>query len=317
MKEIYFAKKRLYAHTSHIVDGDAFIIVEPEVTNDSKEDADVWIDIHMHQLIDNGKEPIDEVPGVMAAGHVKLHVPAGKSAVARTQVCVDNAVAWSPEKPTMYVVECVLYKPVPEGEALPNPKLLAGLAMREPHAMKMLDFVETRYGIRQVSVDSKNGFCIDGNKLELKFGRLDNRTPETFQEEYQRVKVLKNTGANAIQIKGDEVSEFFLDCCDRLGIMVFDEVSEDASVRRDRNHPSIIGWIMPAELRHLSAGIPVGGICDESYGMEGDSFDVAAWYDNSETICAGWDYIGIPDRDMKPKFAAVMFPSRVMVQGLK
>lgn len=322
MKEIYFAKKRLYAHTSHIVEGNAFIIVQPEVVNDTDKDIDVWVDIHMHQLIDNGAEPIDEVPGIMAAGHVKLHVPANSSKAVRTMVCVENAQLWSQEQPTMYVVEGVLYKPVPEGEALPNPKLMAGLAMREPHSMKMLDFAETRFGIRSIWADAKNGFTINGKKADIKLGTLDSTRSENFQDEYKRVSDFKTKGTNAVVIDRATQSEFFLDCCDRLGIIVFDTVADIDIVKEDRNHPCVVAWnIVKSEqskdsfaevIREADATRPVGGICDAAYGMVDDKFDVMAWYDNTETVCAAWDYVGYPDEDMRLDAAKILFANRLM-----
>ena len=62
-KTIRFAEKGLYAVMHHIIGKDAFVIVESTVQNDTDEAVDVWVDLHMHQLIDNGAEQMDEEGG--------------------------------------------------------------------------------------------------------------------------------------------------------------------------------------------------------------------------------------------------------------
>ena len=89
--------------------------------------------------------------------------------------------------------------------------------------------------------------------------------------EERKVELLKANGYNAVRCAHNQVSEHFLDACDKHGILVihetfdqwqrakreqdyhqfFDEWSDydlAASVRRDRNHPSIIMWSIGNEV---------------------------------------------------------------------
>ncbi len=339
-KEIYFKENGLYAYTGHMIQDDAFIIVETAVVNDSAKDQDVWIDIHMHQLIDTGKKEIAEESGIKAAGAVKLSVPAGECRTSRTQICVENAAIWDVDAPVLYVVEAVLYKPVGENEALPNPKLIAGLAMREPHAMKMMDFEETRFGIRSITMDAKNGFCLNGRSVKLRgessLPSAEIRKPDTeedaFDAEYQKVKNYKESGANAVHVIGRWMTDDFFDACNRLGVLVLDEVSGEDEIRHVRSFPCVAAWLIGEactkredNMAEKSLGFSemvraldntrfVGGICGASLGADADGgFDRKAWNDRTEGICAPWDFVGYPKEDDCIAEAAVLFPNRVIL----
>lgn len=315
-KDIFFENNGLYAHTSHMVNGDAFIIAEASVENHSSEDQEVWIDIHMHQLIDNQKVQMDEEPGIKAAGAIKLFVPAGECQTARTQICVEDAAVWSIAHPILYVVEAVLYKAVPEGEALPNPRLLAGMALEEPHSMKMLDFQETHFGIRTVTVDVKNGFCLNGEMIKLKGGRYENSEAAVFELQYQLVAKYKENGYNAILIEQGQASEHLMECCSRLGVLLLEEVSDGESIRCDRNSPAVVMWIAEDvqvdEIRRSDSTRYIGGICDAAVGVREGAFDRHLWNDATEKICAPWSVCGYPDVNSNYREAHALFPNRVM-----
>lgn len=338
-KELCFKKNGLYAYTGHMLQNDAFIIVETAVVNDSPKDQDVWIDIHMHQLIDTGKKEIAEEPGIKAAGAIKLSVPAGECRISRTQICVENAVIWDVDAPALYVVEAVLYKPVGENEALPNPKLIAGLAMREPHAMKMMDFEETRFGIRSITMDAKNGFCLNGRTVPLAGGFMQQAAVSAavqskeavFDAEYQKVKKYKESGYNAVHVVGNQMSDDFFDACNRLGVLVLDEVSGEEEICHERSFPCVAAWMiseacvkkednlaeksleLSERVRALDATRFVGGICDASLGADADGgFDRRAWDDITESVCAPWDFVGYPKENDCFEEASVLFPNRVI-----
>lgn len=339
-KEIYFKKNGLFAHTSHVKNEDAFITVEIAVVNESKEDQPVWIDIHMHQLIDTGKLQIAEEPGIKAKGMTKLFLPKGAQKTARTQLCVENAVMWDIETPILYVVEAVLYKPVQEGEALPNPKLVAGLAMQKPHSMKMLDFEETRFGIRMITMDAKNGFCINGKSMKLIGGKLLSSTEnektdtkeEAFELEYEKVKAYKESGCNTVWVESEKMSDDFFDACNRLGVLVLDEVCKKERICHERSFPSVAAWMMGKHLlaesenkesdslefselvRALDSTRCVGGVCDDSFGESADgSFDHKIWNDVTEAVCAPWDFVGYPKENHWFDEAGVLFPNRMII----
>lgn len=316
-KMIHFAENGLHAAVQHTAGADVFVSVTCAVHNDSDERTAVWVDLHMHQLIDNGKEQMDEERGIKAAGAVKLEIAPHTLGYVQTQICVEDAVLWNPDKPILYVVEGVLYGAVPEGEALPNPRLLAGMALRAPHAMKMLDFAETHFGMRTVTVDAKNGLRINGTQVKLK-GDGDCSTKEaSFKQQYQAVREYRNRGNNAICVKRSQVSDAFLECSSRLGVLVLEEAEAAEDISRHQNFPAVIAWLegnLSAEdIRAKDAVRVIGGICDSGYGMdEAGSFSPEKWLEGTETICAGWSMTGCPKEYTAYRQAHALFPNRVM-----
>lgn len=328
MKDLCFVANGLYASTSHIVGNDAFITVEVAVENQTQDAQETWIDIHMHQLIDTAKYEIAEEPGIKAAGAIKLVVPAKATGYARTVICVENAVQWTLDKPILYVVEAVLYKPVAEGEALPNPKLIAGLAKRQPHAMKMLDFEETRFGIRTISLDARNGMCINGQAVVLNAKnvgmdaskeRVPQSKEEAFEKAYQYAFQIKKEGYNAVLIHSKEITDEFLDACNRLGIMILDGVTSNKDICRVRSFPAVVAWVacekgIEEQIRMLDAMRPIGGIASADYGRrETGKFDRMEWNDVTEELCAAWDFVGYPKEYTQLEEAYILFPNRAIL----
>lgn len=243
-EQLHIANDGIYAYTNHFVEEDAFITVETTVENHTASDTCAWIDL---KITPEGTEEL------CASGKIKLFVPRGKSAVARTQLCVENARRWDIESPNLYHIHAQL---VTES--------------------KTLDAADTVFGIRTISVDAKYGFCLNGRPLKLKGGCLhhDNGilgAASFYDSEYRRVKLHKENGYNALRMAHNPASTALLECCDRLGILVIEEAFDawhmhknyhdfsmqfdmqweqelTAFITRDRNHPSIIFWSIGNEL---------------------------------------------------------------------
>ncbi len=317
-KTIRFVEKGLYAVMHHIIGKDAFVTVESTVQNDTDEAVDVWVDLHMHQLIDNEKEQMDEEPGIKAAGAVKLRIAARAAQKVRTQICVEDAVLWNPDAPVLYVVEGVLYRAVKEGEALPNPRLLAGMALEEPHAMKMLDFAETHFGMRTVTVDAKNGLRINGKSVKLRGDGECSAKEVSFGQQYQTILQYRNRGNNAICKRGGQLSESFLECCSRLGVFVLEAPETVENIRDHRNYPCVIAWMgenIDTEKIHMQdESREIGGICNSGYGVDEEShFSLDKWLARTEDVCAGWSIQGCPKECTAYRQAHALFPNRVML----
>lgn len=170
-----------------------------------------------------------------------------------SEYIVKKPELWSVDKPLLYTAQVTL---------LSNGK--------------ELDKIEVRFGIRTISFSAENGFQLNGKTLKLKGGCVhhDNGllgAAAIDRAEERKVELLKANGYNAIRCAHNQVSEYFLEACDRLGMLVihetfdqwqrgkrendyhqyFDEWSDSdlaASVRRDRNHPSIIMWCIGNEV---------------------------------------------------------------------
>ena len=166
---------------------------------------------------------------------------------------INNPELWSVESPVLYTAEFTLFS-----------------------GGKECDKIRIPFGIRTISASAKEGFKLNGKPIKLKGGCIhhDNGllgAAAINRAEERKVELLKASGYNAVRCAHNQVSEYFLEACDRLGMLVihetfdqwqqpkrgmdyhqyFDEWSDKdliASIRRDRNHPSIIMWSIGNEV---------------------------------------------------------------------
>jgi beta-galactosidase len=141
---------------------------------------------------------------------------------------------------------------------------------------QMIDFVKMTVGIRTAEFTPEQGFVLNGKKVVLKGvclhhdgGAFGAAVPLAIWED--RLTTLRSLGVNAIRTAHNPPAPEFLDLCDRLGFLVMDEFfdcwtvgktsfdyhldfnewsSRDAAdtVRRDRNHPSVILYSIGNEI---------------------------------------------------------------------
>ncbi len=164
---------------------------------------------------------------------------------------VPNPVLWSPESPRLY-------------------KLITTIESDG----KVVDRVETEFGIRTVAFDVEKGFLLNGKPYVLK-GTCNHQDhagvgaalPDRLQ--YFRVARLKEMGCNAYRTSHNPPTPELLEACDHLGMLVMDEnrlLGSDVIhmnrlerlVRRDRNHPSVVIWSIANEEFSVQS-IPAGG----------------------------------------------------------
>ncbi len=180
----------------------------------------------------------------------KIPVPSGIYGMAPQLVSPPSVkqgvVLWSPESPSLY-------------------KLITTIESRG----KIMDHVETEFGLRTIAFDAANGFLLNGKPYVIK-GTCDHQDhagvgvalPDALQ--YFRVKKLKEMGSNAIRTTHNPPTPELLEACDRLGMLVLDEnrrvddtdlvMNElQGLVMRDRNHPSVFMWSLGNEEGNLQA----------------------------------------------------------------
>jgi beta-galactosidase len=162
-------------------------------------------------------------------------------------ITVSDPLLWTPETPHLFSAQVQVIK-----------------------NKKIVDDTKTNFGIRSIKFTSNNGFQLNGKAVKLNGGCVhhDNGSlgAAAFDRaEERKVELLKTAGFNAVRTSHNPPSEAFLNACDRLGLLVIDEVFDgwrekktehdyakyfdqwwkrdvDAMVLRDRNHPSIILW---------------------------------------------------------------------------
>jgi len=183
------------------------------------------------------------------------------------------------------VVRQKIMVPQPQRWDLDNPHLYQ--AVSEVMAGgETLDDETNTFGIREAKFAADTGFWLNGKNLKIKGvclhqdgGVFGVAVPMSIWE--QRLKTLKSLGVNAIRTAHNPPAPEFLDLCDRLGILVMDEmfdcwlvgknslagehlqdyhlyfaewskIDERDIVRRDRNHPSIIIYSAGNEIHDTS-----------------------------------------------------------------
>lgn len=145
-----------------------------------------------------------------------------------------------------------------------------------------LDEETATFGIRDAHFEAATGFWLNGRNLKIKGvclhhdgGAFGAAVPLSIWE--QRLTSLQSLGVNAIRTAHNPVAPEFLDLCDRLGLLVMDELFDcwtvgknshdyhlyfkewserDARdiVRRDRNHPSVILYSAGNEIHDTPNG---------------------------------------------------------------
>lgn len=148
---------------------------------------------------------------------------------------------WGVDQPKLYQVRVSLY----EGEAL-------------------TDEYETRIGFREARF-SPDGFLLNGKHLKLRGLNRHQTYPFVGQAMPARVQrrdawiLRRELKCNTVRTSHYPQSPHFLDACDELGLLVFEEIPGwqhigdqgwkdlsvhyvDAMIKRDWNHPSIILW---------------------------------------------------------------------------
>jgi beta-galactosidase len=194
-----------------------------------------------------------EIPGAPFVGSQSQTVPAGGSTQFSVVTTIANPRLWDIDHPELY-------------EAV--------LTVRERNAV--LDSEKTSFGIREFHFDPATGFWLNGRNFKLKgvclhedgscFGAA---VPMGAWE--RRLSALRGLGVNAIRTAHNPADPEFLDLCDRMGFLVMDEFFDcwtvgknrydyhlyftnwskiDArdTIRRDRNHPSIILYSVGNEI---------------------------------------------------------------------
>lgn len=154
---------------------------------------------------------------------------------------LENICLWSMDSPRLYRVKCILYK---KGYAI--------------------DCWETKIGFRQCEF-KENGFFLNGEKIKIvglnrhqSYPYVGYAMPASVQR--RDADILKEElGLNLVRTSHYPQSHHFLDRCDEIGLLVFEEIpgwqyigderwqkqvlaDVEQMIVRDRNHPSIILW---------------------------------------------------------------------------
>ena len=347
---VHIAPWGIYAHTDHIVNGDAFVTVETTVVNDTAKAAKVRL---VSSITDENGCVVGETPAL-------AYVPAMSRAVARAMVRIPEVKIWDIDSPELYNVRT---------------RISCG---------EITDEWQDVFGVRTISVDPVNGFMLNGRSLKLKGGCVhhDNGllgAESYYDSEYRKLKIQKDGGFNAVRTAHNPPSRDMLLAADRLGMLVLDEAFDcwfnsksvndygryfeadwekdmEAFITRDRNHPAIFMWstgneiverggmsggyAMAAKLadkvRALDPTRPVlNALCSLWSGLEDDimekmreelanamgggfiensntPFIDSIWMEYTEYFCAPLDVVGYNYLDKRYEMDGNFYPGRVI-----
>lgn len=212
------------------------IQVQTSIRNSGDSAADVHVDVRL----------LDASGTLVGAAELgRRNVPPNTSAAFEETVTVRNPKLWDVDHPHLHRAE---------------------VSVRANGRLVDRDIVT--FGIRDAQFDSQVGFRLNGRVLRLygvclhhDGGAFGAAVPLAVWE--QRLRALRELGTNAIRTAHNPPDPGFLDLCDRLGFLVMDELFDcwtvaknrydyhlhfndwaridvRDTVRRDRNHPSVV-----------------------------------------------------------------------------
>ena len=234
----------------------------PEV---SEKQATVQIDVSMLNeatiLYNNAiiKNILFDGKGIqVGSSESPLNIAANGKTKITQQIIIDNPALWSIESPNLYTLKTYVMS-----------------------GKQTLDNLTTTIGIRSIEYDIDKGFLLNGKQVKMKgvnlhhdAGGVGAAVPERVWE--RRLQILKDGGCNAVRTAHNIPTTEFLDLCDKLGILVMDEVFDEwargkreytykiffeewwerdlrVMLCRDRNHPSVVMWSIGNEIPDQSS----------------------------------------------------------------
>ena len=234
---IHVAPWGVFVSTPEVSVASAKVVVKIQVQNDSTEAGGVSIKTVLVGPSGTKSRAVEST--------VKLQ--AGQPTDTAQEITLEQPALWSPGSPRLYRAVTQIVK---NG--------------------KVLDEVETSFGVRSLTWSAEKGLLLNGTSIKLAGGSVhhDNGplgAAAFDRAEERKAQLLKAAGFNAVRTAHNPPSPAFLEACDRLGLLVIDEPFDvwtiskrkfdyaryfkdwwqqdvDAMVKRDRNHPSIIMW---------------------------------------------------------------------------
>lgn len=222
-----------YVTTPSVSAQQAAVKVETSLENESGKAANVTLTSEL-------KAPDGRVVAKQSSG---AQIPAGGKQTVSQQFTVVSPALWDIDSPQLY-----------------------SLVTTVRRSGRVVDSYETPFGIRDIRFDPDKGFFLNGRSVKMKggdvhqdAGSLGAAIPDRAQE--RRIRLMKETGFNAIRCSHNPPAREFLDWCDRIGMLVIDEAFDKwksgyyeqwfddwwkadltSMVLRDRNHPSVVLW---------------------------------------------------------------------------
>jgi len=239
-----------FVTTPQVTDRKATVHVQSTVVNQSDADRAVALQIILIGPSGRSIQTVQTKPQTIVSGN---------SVEFQQDIPVRNPTLWNLDQPVLYQV-----------------------LVRVRSGNVTLDSETVPFGIREFHFDPATGFWLNGRNFKIK-GVCLHHDASAFGAAVpldawkRRLTQLKPLGVNAIRTAHNPPSPEFLDLCDQMGFLVMDELFDcwtvaknpydyhlsfndwskiDAgdTVRRDRNHPSIILYSAGNEIHDTQNG---------------------------------------------------------------
>ena len=234
---IHIAPWGVFVSTPDTSSASSRIVVKTQIQNDSHEATSISVKTIL----------VGPTGAKLSEPDKTIDLPPGQSAEAAQEVTAQQPALWSLQSPNLYQA---ITRIVVNG--------------------RVIDEVQTSFGIRSLAWSVDKGFLLNGSPIKLAGGSVHHDNGPLGAAAFDRAEVrkaelLKAAGFNAVRTAHNPPSTAFLDACDRIGLLVVDEPFDvwtiakrkydyarffhdwwqqdiDSMVQRDRNHPSIIMW---------------------------------------------------------------------------
>jgi beta-galactosidase len=241
---VYIAPWGIFMTTPEAAAEQAVVEIATEIANDTDTARELTLNTTL--VGPNGK--------IASKADTNVVLPPARVSTVRQKITVTNPARWDLDKPQLYQAES-----------------------RLTDAGRLVDNVTTPFGIRAAEFRADSGFWLNGRNLKIKGvclhhdgGALGAAVPASAWE--RRIRRLQQLGVNAIRTAHNPPTPELLELCDRMGMLVMDEFFDcwtkgkepydyhlyfdewaeiDArdTIRRDRNHPSVILYSVGNEIR--------------------------------------------------------------------
>jgi beta-galactosidase len=239
-----------WAEATQVSDASATIAIRGRISNTGARTTRVAVEA---RVLDPEGRPV-------CTPHMALTLPAGgDTAFTLPAGTIPHPRLWSPASPNLYHVEVTL-------------------AVQD----RVIDRIRTPLGLRWFAVDADHGLTLNGSPLRLNgtnrhqdHAGLGNAVPDTLQ--VADIERIRADGFNFVRLAHYPQSDAVLDACDRLGLVVWEEIPVvnrvDTTavfethartmlvemIRQHRAHPSILFWGLANEVLLLKpAPLPSG-----------------------------------------------------------
>jgi len=246
---VHVAHWGTYLMTPEITDSAATVQLTVNVDNQGTAAAKADLHTDIYEL------GLNDIAGSKVASTAEsvLEIAPGASAATAQRTTVLNPKRWNLATPHRYLARTVISM---DG--------------------KVVDQYDTPFGIRTLEFTPRNGFRLNGKRVEVQgtcnhhdLGALGAAMNTRALE--RQLEILKNMGCNALRTSHNPPAPELLDLADKMGFLVWDEAFDcwahgkkandynklfnewhvkdlQALVHRDRNHPSVFIWSIGNEV---------------------------------------------------------------------